>query len=81
MIYYTSVSSCRVNEWVDRAVQSIATAVADLQGGAENTTMKLKQGASQIVRADKIADQLEEFVKDLSWHISNLMVRCGSRTN
>ena len=82
MIYYASVSSCCINEWVDRGVQSIATAVADLQGGAEDTTMmKLKRGASQTVRADNIAGQLDGFVKDLSWHISNLMVRRGSRTN
>ena len=43
--------------------------------------MKLKQGGSQLVRADKIADELDGFVKDLSWHISNLMVRRGSRMN
>ena len=56
--------------------------MADLQGGGEDTAMmKLKQGASQIVRADKIADELDGFVKDLSWHISNLMVRRGSGIN
>ena len=43
--------------------------------------MKFKRKASQTLRADKIADELDGFVKDLSWHISNLMVRRGSRTN
>ena len=42
---------------------------------------KLKRGASQTLRGDKIADQLDGFVKDLSWHMSNLMVRNGNRTN
>ena len=71
-----------MNECVYRGVESIATAVADLEGGEEDTAMmKLKRGASQIVRADRIADELDGFVKDLSWHISNFMVRRDSRTN
>ena len=66
-----------MNKCVYRSIQGVATAVARLQGGGEEdtTTKKLKRGASQTLRGDKIADELDGYVKDLSWHISNLMVR------
>ena len=43
--------------------------------------MKLKWRASQTLRANKIADELNGYVKTLSWHLHNLMVRCGKLTN
>ena len=71
-----------MNECIYRGVESVTTAVARLQGGDEDTaTKKFMRGASQTLHADKIAEELDGYVKDLSWHISNLMVRRGSRTN
>ena len=77
-----SAPSRRTKECVYRGVQNVTTAVARLQGGEKDTTTKkLIRGASQTLRADRIADELEGYVKDLSWYMSNLTVSCGSRTN
>ena len=42
---------------------------------------KLKRGVSQTLRGGKIADALDGYVQNLSWHLDNLMVRCGNRAN
>ena len=77
-----SISSRWVNECVYRGVQSVTTAVARLQGGEDDTVMKkLGRGTSQTLRADEIADALDGYVKDLSWHINNLMVGRSTHTN
>ena len=72
-----------MNECVYRGVQGgIITVVAKLQGGEKDTRkMKLKWRASQTLRANQIADELNGYVKTLSWHLHNLMVRCGILTN
>ena len=50
-----------------------------LQGSEAHTrTEEMMRGASQALRADKIAEELDSYVKNLSWYLDSLTVRAGS---
>ena len=44
-------------------------------------TKKMIRIASQAIRADKIAEELDGYVKNLSWYLDSLTVRVGSLGN
>ena len=63
-------------------MENIAVSVGKLQGNEERTrTKKILTGVSQTVRADKIAEELDDYVKQLSWYLDNLMVCYDRRVN
>ena len=63
-------------------MQSVAIAVAKLQGDHEwekRTKMKkVLMGASQTLRADKIREELDGYVKSLTWYMDSFTVCVGS---
>ena len=65
-----------------RNVETVAIEVGRLQGNeGDRTTKKLARGASQTLRADKIADELDSYVRNLSGYLDSLMVRVDSSAN
>ena len=63
-------------------MENIAVSVGKLQGDEERTrTKKILTGVSQVVRADKIAEELDDYVKQLLWYLDSLMVCYDGRAN
>ena len=63
-------------------MQRVAVAVGKLKGNKEDpTTKKIAQKTSQALRKDKIAEELDGYVKNLSWYLDSLTVCVGSRVS
>ena len=66
----------------DRSVKSVTTAVERLQGDHEpkkrTKTKKVLTEVSQALRADKITEELDGYVKILSWYLDSFTVCVGS---
>ena len=63
-------------------MERVTVAVRKLKGDKEDpTTKKIAQKTSQALRRDKIAEELDGYVKNLSWYLESLTVCVGSRVN
>ena len=56
----------------------VAVAVGKLKGDEDPTTKKIAQKVSQTLRKDKVAEELDGYVKNLSWYLDSLTVCAGS---
>ena len=65
-----------------RNVESVTAAVERLKGNVDDpTTEKIMRGASQALRKDKITEELDGYIKSLSWCLDCFTVRVGSGIN
>ena len=62
-----------------RNVERVAVAVGNLKGDKEDPTTAQKM--SQALRKDKITEEMDGYVKNLSWYLESLTVCLGSRVN
>ena len=60
-------------------MERVAVAVGNLKGDKEGPTTAQKM--SQALRKDKITEEMDGYVKNLSWYLESLTVCLGSRVN
>ena len=60
-------------------METVTSAVERLKGNEEDpATRKIVRGVSQALRKDKITEELDGYVKSLSWYLDSFTVRvCG----
>ena len=63
-------------------MKNINAAVVELLGSEEDTrTKKIMTGVSQALCAEDIAQELDGYMRKISWYLEDLTVRCGIGIN